>query len=704
MKICITLFCFLFAILISDPSHSQAPVKVWDKTIGGSGDDRLMAISSTSDGGYLLGGYSYSNASGDKTENNKGGSFSDYWIVKINSSGQKVWDKTFGGNSSDELISIVATSDGGYLLAGLSFSNVSGDKTENSKGWNDYWIVKINASGQKVWDKTFGGSGSDALTSIISSSDGGYLLAGNSYSNVSGDKSENNKGDLDYWVIKINALGQKEWDKTIGGSYYDHLTSIISTPDDGYLLGGISYSDISGDKTENSKGNDDSDYWIVKINASGQKVWDKTIGGTGNDILMSVISSSDGGYLLAGNSVSNASEDKTENSKSSLDYWIVKINASGQKVWDKTFGGSSEDNLNSAVAGSDGGYLLGGYSYSDASGDKSENNRGERDYWIVKVNSSGQKVWDKSFGGSNFNILNSLTSTSDSGYLLGGWSNSNISGDKTENSKGGADYWIVKIAEPCPTLTTAPANVTITNSSCSANCTLTTGSITAPTNACPAGSVIEYSTNNGTSWTKTLPVYNQSSAVVIRTRCQCQSDTTVVSPVSVSVTTSPGSCQLPDAPVSGGNQSVTATNPIQTLTAAATAPAGSTVKWYDAANAGNVVAIPTWNTIGTKTYYASSKNNTTNCESTTRTSVILEIKSTTSVSYIEFGINNTHDPNAIFEVHSSNKGILFPRIDYNNRPTTNLTNGLLIYVILNGPQGNNCFYYWNGTSWAKLGN
>ncbi len=697
MKKCVILFSLLY--LIGSFCHAQTPVKIWDKTIGGSSSDPLYSIVPMSDGGYILAGSSSSNISGDKSENSKGGP--DYWVVKINSLGQKVWDKTIGGNDGDYLYSIISTSDGGYILAGKSYSNISGDKTENSKGVGDYWLVKINSLGQKVWDKTFGGNFEDDLKSIISTSDGGYILAGYSNSNISGDKTENSKSIYyDYWVVKINSSGQKVWDKTIGGNDKDELNSIVATSDGGYILAGSSSSNISGDKSENSKGG--FDYWVVKINSSGQKVWDKTIGGSNNDVLIAITSTSDGSFMLAGSSSSEISGDKIENSKGGFDYWVVKINSSGQKVWDKTIGGNSSDVVKSIILTTDSGYILVGDSYSNISGDKTENSRGLQDYWVVKINSSGQKVWDKTFGGSSFEYLTSIISTPNEGYIFAGSSDSNISGDKTENSKGGYDYWIVKVKEPCPTFSSSPPNVSITNSVCSTNCTLTNGSITAPANACPAGSSIEYSTNNGVSWSATLPVYNQNTPVSTRTRCKCLSDTSVVSAASVAVTTSPATCQLPNAPISGGNQSVFAINPIQTLTATATAPAGSTVKWYDAASAGNTVANPTWNIIGTKTYFAASKENITNCESATRTSVTLEIKARLSSDYVEFGVNNTHDPNVIFEVHSSNKGILFPRIDFNNRPTSNLTSGLLIYVILNGPQGNNCFYYWNGTSWVKL--
>uniref|UniRef100_UPI003F6F50B6 HYR domain-containing protein n=1 Tax=Cyclobacterium plantarum TaxID=2716263 RepID=UPI003F6F50B6 len=357
----------------------------------------------------------------------------------------KVWDKTIGGTNNDYLQSTIPTSDGGYLLGGYSFSSASGDKSENSKGGLDYWVVKIDGSGNKVWDKTIGGNNNDLLFSTTSSPDGGYLLAGYSYSPASGDKSENSKGGPDYWAVKIDGAGNKVWDKTIGGTNNDYLQSTIPTSDGGYLLAGYSYSSASGDKSENKKGG--PDYWVVKIDGSGNKVWDKTIGGNGTDLLFSTTPSPDGGYLLAGYSYSSASGDKSENSKGGYDYWAVKIDGAGNKVWDKTIGGNSHDYLQSTTPSPDGGYLLAGYSASSASGDKSENSKGGPDYWAVKIDGAGNKVWDKTIGGNNPDYLRSTTPTSDGGYFLGGYSTSSASGDKSENSKGGYDYWVVKLQE-----------------------------------------------------------------------------------------------------------------------------------------------------------------------------------------------------------------------------------------------------------------
>ncbi len=227
-------FSFFYVI-----SSAQAPaVKQWDKTYGGNDDDEPYSLKQTTDGGYILGGYSSSNISGNKTENSKGAY--DYWIVKMDGSGNKQWDKTYGGSDEDYLVSLQQTTDGGYILGGYSLSNSSGDKTANSKGNYDYWIVKVDGNGNKQWDKTFGGNDADYLVSLQQTSDGGYILAGYSLSNSSGDKTENDKGNYDYWVVKVDGSGNKQWDKTFGGSGDDALRSLQQTTDGGYIAGGFS--------------------------------------------------------------------------------------------------------------------------------------------------------------------------------------------------------------------------------------------------------------------------------------------------------------------------------------------------------------------------------------------------------------------------------------------------------------------------------
>ncbi len=439
MKKIITLFVLLLSVF---SFYAQDPNILWQRTIGGSGDETLYNTKQTPDGGYIVGGGSGSDISGDKTDASNG-SF-DSWIVKLNSSGTIEWQNSIGGNASDDLHSIELTSDGGYILAGESTSNISGDKTENSRGLDDYWIVKLDASGNVEWDKTIGGSDSESFPQIKVISDG-YYISGDSWSNISGDKSENAVGDDDYWLLKLDSAGTIVWQKTIGGSTYDTFSSMALTSDGGCILGGYSESNISGDKTENSKGG--YDYWIVKLNSSGTIEWDKTIGGNETDVLNSIIQTSDNGFLLSGRSSSGISGDKTEVSLGGPDYWIIKLNSSGTIEWQNTIGGNDIDQAYSANQTSDGGYIIGGFSRSAISGDKTENGQGNFDCWLVKINNVGIIEWQNTIGGSEIDGITSVMQSSDGSYILGGNSQSNISGDKTENSRGGQDFWIIKHAQ-----------------------------------------------------------------------------------------------------------------------------------------------------------------------------------------------------------------------------------------------------------------
>ncbi|RDC66070.1 T9SS type A sorting domain-containing protein [Adhaeribacter pallidiroseus] len=438
--------------------------KLWDKTFGGLEEDVLQAIIPTTDGGYLLGGYSRSGKSGDKTEVTRDTSenyydTSDYWLIKINGSGSKLWDKTIGGNGRDNLKSLTTTTDGGYLVGGTSASGKSGEKSEAARGSfasDDYWVVKVSDKGVRIWDKTVGGFATDVLQSLVNTSDGGYLLAGTSDSDITADKTAGNKGLTDYWVAKLSATGTIAWDKTYGSRESDNLATMIVAANGSYLLGGSSNSGIGLDKTEANRSDDD--YWLVKIDESGGKIWDKTFGGvTGEggvfgtnygDFLSAIIPTTDGGYLVGGTSDSNAGSDKSENSKGFTDFWVIKVREEVPQAtlnWSNAFGGLEAESFTSIINTADGGYLLGGHSLSPNSGDKTQEGRGNNDFWIVKTDASGRKLWDKRFGGTNHDYLNQVIATQDGGYLLAGSSLSNTGGDKSQSSRGGQDYWVVKI-------------------------------------------------------------------------------------------------------------------------------------------------------------------------------------------------------------------------------------------------------------------
>ncbi len=405
-------------------------VKKWDRRFGGTDRDGIGSFHQTNDGGYIIGGSSTSNNNGDKTQPTQGGW--DCWIVKTDSNGVKKWDKSFGGNGSDGVASLQQTKDGGYILGGGSSSGVSGDKTQPTRGGYDYWIVKTDSLGNKQWDKRFGGTFDDILYALQQTNDGGYILGGTSNSGISGDKTQDNWDTTyfqrDGWIVKIDSLGNKQWDKRFGGTDYEDIRSLIQTDGGGYLLGCYSASDSNGDKTQPSLGF--GDFWIVKIDSLGNKEWDKSYGGPNSDQLSTVLQTSDGGYLLGGDY-----------------FWIVKIDSVGNIQWEKSYDGDAE--LSAVTVTSDRGYLLSGSSgYLIQPPDKSEPNLGSQQAWIVKTDSLGNKQWDKTIFTLGHDWCVSAIETEDGCYVVGVNTEAGIGGYISEPNRDGidstGDYWIAK--------------------------------------------------------------------------------------------------------------------------------------------------------------------------------------------------------------------------------------------------------------------
>lgn len=439
----LTLLCFFsFNMLRAQPKIRQ------QKIIQGPFSDYASCIINTNDHGYLLGGYSNSNAGFDKTEDSRDG-YNDIWIVKLDSVRNILWDKTIGGSGVDILNNCIQTSDGGFMLCGASTSGISGEKTDTLRGSSDIWIVKLDSNHNILWDKTIGGekNSTNYGAKISQTTDGGYIIGSQTQSGIGGEKTQRSRGLEDLWIIKLDSAGTIEWDRTIGGNDADYFRDIMQTTDGGYIVGAESKSNISGEKTANSKGS--SDYWIIKLNKRGKVEWDKTIGGNDVDILQSVAQTDDKGYIIGGSSISTISGDKTKGRTGLYDYWIVKLDSTANIEWDNDFGGGRSDFLTKIKQTKLGGYILCGYSYSFPKGEKSEENRGPistYDYWLIRANKAGKFLWDKTIGGSVNDKLVDLVEINANRFALFGHSNSPISGDKTQRGNGnGYHYWFVEL-------------------------------------------------------------------------------------------------------------------------------------------------------------------------------------------------------------------------------------------------------------------
>jgi len=317
----------------------------WENRYGGNDLDRALAVSPTPDGGYVIAGDSYSSAGDVLDEKSEAGyGQSDFWMVKIDQFGNFLWDKTFGGSGEDRLFGISATADGGYVLAGFSQlfefketsdggfllggsseSGVSPTKDDPNQGLNDFYAVKIDGDGNMQWNASFGGSVRDVMLNAIETNDGGYLFAGHSDSDASGDKTENtigNNGIDDYWLVKTDINGNKEWDRTLGGEGRDIAYGLHQNPYEYYLVGGISESNLTGDVSEANQGG--GDYWFVYVDDSGKILWDRTFGGTNDDVNVLMYQANDGGFIVGGHSQSDSNEFKSQNSFGMNDYWIIK--------------------------------------------------------------------------------------------------------------------------------------------------------------------------------------------------------------------------------------------------------------------------------------------------------------------------------------------------------------------------------------------
>ncbi|WP_139926245.1 T9SS type A sorting domain-containing protein [Hymenobacter sp. DG01] len=364
----------------------------WDRRYGGTGDDNITCIKQAPDGGYFLGGTTRSEKSGDVSQPHTGPfsygeSIEDFWIVRIDAQGNKLWDRRAGGDFYDNARAMCLTPDGGVLVAGGSNSEASGTKSYNNRGVFDMYLVKIDKAGIIEWDEQFGGAGDEEAFDLQPTTDGGYLLAGYSDTPVGPHKTSASKGKLDYWLVKLSADGKKQWDRSYGGDETEYLTTLTPASDGGWLLGGRTYSGASGDKSEASRGN--LDYWVLRLDAQYNKVWDKTVGGAGDDVMTTAAVTPGNGWLLGGTTNSDASGDKTQGSQGMRDYWVVSLTPQGTKQWDARFGGGYDEIMTGVLPAADGGILLSGTSLSLRSGDKSTNSIGLGSGWLVKLRSGG---------------------------------------------------------------------------------------------------------------------------------------------------------------------------------------------------------------------------------------------------------------------------------------------------------------------------
>ena len=428
------LLIFSFCLIIN--CTGQAPSIQWAKCYGFGDQDHAKSIIQTKDGGYIVAGESYTFY--DSTTIDNHGLF-DCLIIKLDNQGNIQWQKFYGGSDSDGANDILQTSDSGFIIVGYESSN-DGDVTSNIGGV-DGWIIKVDSAGIIQWQKTIGGLNNDYITSIKKDYNG-YIIVGYTSSNdslVSG-----NNGLEDYWVTKIDTEGNVQWQKVFGGSSYDEATDIIVTSDSGFAIAGCSRSNDS-----DVVGNHGFfDYWILRLDSNGNSIWKNAFGGQYSDKSSSIIQTYDNGFIILGATDSN--DGNVSGLHGYTDYWIVKLNSAGNLLWQKCLGGSETDFGESICRTNNNHFAVAGYSLSN-DGDATFCH-GDYDYWIAEIDSNANIIWQHSFGGGGVDFPYSIIQTNDSGLIIAGLTKSSNDGDVAGHIGGNcfgdscSDYWIVKLA------------------------------------------------------------------------------------------------------------------------------------------------------------------------------------------------------------------------------------------------------------------
>ncbi|WP_426479059.1 T9SS type A sorting domain-containing protein [Chryseobacterium sp. CBSDS_008] len=348
-----------------------------------------------------------------------------------------VWQKDIQSSTQDFLSQVTTTIDQQYLITGSSIQSASGKPGAGSKQNNgyDFHLVKLNQQGEEVWEKYFSGQNHDYLSATVTTQDGGFLLAGTSYSGKGLDKKEDSKGGSDLWLIRINEFGDELWQKTLGSSSDEEARAVIQTTDLGFF--------VVGNVQNAAKGYGSKDVLITRLDKDGKELFQLILGGKGLDEVEKMIPTKDGGALLgmysrssevkagsgkleAGSSVKNDSYSKASSNFGEGDYWIVKLDKNGKVEWEKNFGGKGDDHIRTLALTSNG-FIIGGESRSERSGNKTVGIEEGTDLWLISLNEKGDEQWQKSYNFKNRDILmgmsviHSADDKSSKGILLGGY-------------------------------------------------------------------------------------------------------------------------------------------------------------------------------------------------------------------------------------------------------------------------------------------
>ena len=327
--------------------------------------------------------------------------------------------KNYGGSKNDVANAVVKTQDGGAAVLGYTQS-INGDISDKTVEDFDFWILKLDAENNIQWSKTFGGSEDDRGNDILQTKDGGFAILG--YSTSSNLDVPGNAGSQDFWMIKLDANGTISWSKTFGYLGADFGTTLLQTADNSYLITGVLDVTASGGQgnSRNSQRHAGGDIWAIKLSENGDLQWSKYFGGSFTDAPFGIVETEDHNFIIAGSS--DSADVDISNNNGSYDFWVLKITSNGSLLWERSFGGSEIDEARAITATNDGNFIIVG---DTRSADKDvSNNNGAADVWILKMNLDGNLIWERTIGGSSFDVARSVARAQDNGFIISGSSRS----------------------------------------------------------------------------------------------------------------------------------------------------------------------------------------------------------------------------------------------------------------------------------------
>ncbi len=415
----------------------------WSKTFGGSQEEKTSGVVGTPDGGVIIVGYSKS-SDGDV---NKQHDLNDIWITKLDKSGTVVWNRTIGGSGDDFAMSIIRTNDSNYVISGYSGS--ADYDVPRNLGMHDFFIIKINESGATLWSKVYGFASHDHAHKIIQTRDGGYFVAGFAdYAGLNGDPGNGEGHQMDrnpnavqhgsgeFFGIKLDAQGEFQWYRYYGGTQNDRVSDVVEANDGGIIM--VGYSESSDFDVHEARGS--YDYWVIKIDHMGHLHWKKNYGGSDIDQAYGVVKTEHNSYLIVGQS--NSTDGDISNPMGNSDIWVIHIDDHGHLIWNKSLGGSQFDTALSIKKTLNNQYMIVGHTRSN---DHQLTNLGQNDAFIMGIEAHPNSgiLWQKTFGGSSFDFATDVTQTADGSFVLVGDTQSN-NGDFALN-KGLNDRFVIKV-------------------------------------------------------------------------------------------------------------------------------------------------------------------------------------------------------------------------------------------------------------------